>query len=75
MTLKDFNALVEKQGNKCAICKRPLRPGKKYTDHDHLTGKARGILCPGCNTRVGMVEVNPELIFRILSYIQKGVVK
>jgi hypothetical protein len=41
--------LSEEQDGKCAICQKekPL-----CVDHDHVTGKVRGALCTGCNTRL-----------------------
>lgn len=45
ITAEDYDALLELQGGICAICRQ--RPGKKRfaVDHDHQTGKVRGLLC------------------------------
>ena len=58
LTEQEWNALFEKQGRCCAICECTTPGGKKgwHTDHDHLTGKVRGILCTRCNHRVGHLE-------------------
>ena len=54
---KDYDKILIAQDNRCAICqqewvsKHPL-----YVDHDHNTGKARGLLCAKCNFTVGLVE-------------------
>jgi len=59
-TGETFNETLEYQNYLCAICgsDKPSKSGKKdwHADHDHLTGKARGILCAGCNTLLGRLE-------------------
>ena len=44
----------------CGICGRPKNPARNHDrDHDHKTGKARGLLCPGnygCNKRLARVD-------------------
>lgn len=48
-----FEKLKAFQNDKCAICKEPFIPGKKIcVDHDHVTKKVRGLLCPRCNLHV-----------------------
>lgn len=57
ITPKDYNKLLEKQGNSCKICKRTCSTGKKLAvDHCHQTGMVRGLLCASCNTRLGFIE-------------------
>jgi|WetSurSiteA1Bulk_404760.scaffolds.fasta_scaffold13409_3 hypothetical protein len=51
---EDYNKLVFKQKNKCCICKRHK---KLCIDHDHLTGKIRGLLCHRCNTILSGLEL------------------
>lgn len=45
--------LVERQGGLCAVCRQFAR---LVVDHDHKTGAARAMLCPGCNTKIGAIE-------------------
>lgn len=52
ITLLEFQLMLFRQDNKCAICKAD-NPGTRYgwsVDHDHKTGKVRGVLCWHCNT-------------------------
>ena len=46
--------LIEKHGNKCAICNRPRTSFKNNlaVDHNHKTNKIRGLLCFYCNKRI-----------------------
>lgn len=50
VSIADYIRMSEIQGGVCAICERPPKKGRLYTDHCHVTGRVRGLLCPGCNT-------------------------
>lgn len=50
ISIIDYIRMSEIQGGVCAICERPPKKGRLYTDHCHVTGRVRGLLCPGCNT-------------------------
>ncbi len=58
ITQADFDRLMEKQKGVCAICK--ALPSKRWgvlsVDHNHQTGKVRGLLCLTCNTMLGRLE-------------------
>ena len=53
-----YLALVRDQGDACALCLRQFIPEvlQPVIDHDHITGRVRGLLCQGCNLRVGFFE-------------------
>lgn len=77
LTLEQYNFLLEKQNGLCAICGEPPTPGKDLcVDHDHSCcpdrnrscGKCvRGLLCHGCNMRLGQLE--SSLVQRSLEYL------
>jgi hypothetical protein len=46
--------MINGQGGQCAACGD--QPSTLYIDHDHETGKARQLICPGCNTLAGSLE-------------------
>jgi recombination endonuclease VII len=51
--LKEYNRMFKAQGGKCAVCRRPPKPGKNlHVDHDHASNEARGLLDYYCNRRV-----------------------
>ena len=54
LTAKQIKALRKRQAGKCAIC----LDGNKFLvlDHDHESGKARGYLCRGCNTKLAGLD-------------------
>jgi len=79
MTLEDFDALLLFQGGVCAVCKRPEsmksnggtgRLRRLVIDHDHETGKVRGLLCSGCNTGIGLLEDNAEFLEQAVEYLR-----
>ena len=63
LTPEQFDQILTEQSNKCMICYDEFTPDKKpEIDHDHKTGKFRGILCRSCNTLLGKNQENPELL-------------
>jgi len=50
----EMDAMVIAQDGKCAVCEQPLK--RVYVDHDHCTGKVRGIVCCRCNIRLSAVD-------------------
>jgi len=58
LTLEQYNQIKQDQGGACAICHKIPPPGRQglVLDHDHATGKFRGLICNTCNSRVGVVE-------------------
>ncbi len=51
-----FNQMVLKQQGKCAICDKDFKNSFPVVDHNHNTGKIRGILCHRCNLHLGYYE-------------------
>lgn len=52
----------------CELCNRT--DGKIAFDHDHDTGRFRGILCAQCNVALGMVNDNPVLLENMAKYLR-----
>jgi hypothetical protein len=53
--------LVREQDGMCPICDKP---GPEHVDHDHVTGRVRGVLCFNCNGGLGQFGDNPERLYR-----------
>lgn len=72
LTKKAFLALLKSQGGRCAICrtKEPGGRGAWHIDHDHATGKNRGLLCSGCNRGIGLMGDDPERLRAAADYIE-----
>ena len=72
LELHEVEALFAQQGGICKICFRPIVLGGKggaKVDHDHATGKVRGILCSPCNTGLGQFRDNPIILQSAINYL------
>lgn len=69
--VKEYEKFWLKQEGKCAICGVTENvSGKAFAvDHDHETGKARGLLCNPCNLGLGCFKDNPQRISDALEYL------
>jgi len=71
-----FETLIENQGGGCAICRRIDWNGKgPHVDHNHITGRVRGILCFQCNAALGLLDdniLNAEHLVEYLSHSEYG---
>jgi hypothetical protein len=67
ITLVEYETMKRSQENKCWIC------GSKKTlvvDHDHDTGKVRGLLCNLCNTSLGGFKDNVDSLKKAVEYLE-----
>jgi len=71
MSEEEWNSLFESQGRQCAICRTDTPKTIKgwHTDHDHTTGKVRGILCEHCNRGLGMFRDDITFMGRAAAYL------
>ena len=75
ITVEQYEKLFESQGRRCAICGScdSRGPGVNFhVDHDHKTGKVRGLLCCNCNFVVGHSLDSPEILMRAADYLNRG---
>lgn len=78
LTGVQFDEMLMAQNGACPICDVPLNtsgrrgaPDRLVIDHDHTTGRVRGLLCARCNLFVGQFEA--KLGRRILLYLSRAV--
>lgn len=69
ITIEDFDALLTKQHYACAICKR-ISNKTLHVDHNHTTGKVRGLLCAKCNTALGLISEDILILESMQEYIR-----
>ena len=61
MTVLQYHDLFESQDGQCAICGySPGETDRLVVDHCHDTGNVRGLLCPKCNSAIGMLDDKAE---------------
>lgn len=74
VTVEQFDALLQRQGSCCAICgtDTPLGKGTFHIDHDHETGRVRGLLCHKCNLGLGKFNDDPEQLRAAARYLEEA---
>ena len=68
LSLAELEQLELSQGSCCAICSNDTF--SLVVDHDHKTGKVRGLLCNFCNTGLGLFLDDPERLKSAISYLK-----
>lgn len=66
----EYDQLLIDQDNKCAICRSPIGY-ESAVDHDHETGKVRGLLCGSCNKGLGFFKDNIGSLKAAAKYLEK----
>jgi len=65
ITRADYNRMLQDQHGSCAICKTTeIGRGHSHfhVDHNHATGKVRGLLCDLCNRGLGYFKDSSKLM-------------
>jgi DNA-directed RNA polymerase subunit RPC12/RpoP len=78
VTWEDYLDVLDLQGYKCAICKRELnvmgdrkeKNNSAHVDHNHSTGKPRGILCAECNSGLGYFKESIDILNSAITYLE-----
>lgn len=73
LSIAQYEQMCEKQKGKCAICGE-IPPKRLCVDHDHLTGKVRGLLCIPCNAWLARFE-NENLMRKATQYLAQSLAK
>lgn len=72
LTKEKYETLIESQEGRCAVCK--MRDAR-YVDHNHITGEVRGLLCPQCNTGLGMFQEDIKIFEAAMEYLQNSIAR
>jgi len=65
MTFEDFVSMAADTDDHCPIC---LVNPATHVDHDHDTGKVRGIICNACNRLIGRLDDKKGMLERLVKY-------
>jgi hypothetical protein len=72
ITCAEYVERVAAQRGLCAICAGVNPAGHRLSvDHDHATGKVRGLLCHACNAGMGKLRDDPALLRAAADYLEK----
>ncbi|SRR6266852_4238048 len=67
-TLEGWNAALIAQCARCAVCGEIMK--NPHGDHDHKTGKFRGLLCEFCNHGLGNFRDSPAFLRAAANYLE-----
>jgi len=67
MTPETYQEMLVAQRGRCAICLREENSRHMGVDHDHASGRVRGLLCAGCNLKLGWYEKYRGAVTQYLS--------
>jgi hypothetical protein len=72
ITQQEYDGMMLDQAGKCDICKCDLKEGRTtHVDHDHNTGKIRGLLCRNCNFAIGLLNDSLDSLKNAIAYLIK----
>jgi hypothetical protein len=72
ITPEQYDNLYREQNGICKICEHSDTGGRRNylcVDHDHETGKVRGLLCHDCNIGIGKLKDDPKLLQKAMLYL------
>ncbi len=70
ITAEIYWRMYNEQSGVCKICGNQQNVGIKLdVDHDHGTGKVRGLLCRHCNIALGLLKDDKSLVLKVLNYL------
>lgn len=75
ITLADYERMLAEQGGHCAICTATVADARAtalHVDHDHTTGRVRGLLCTNCNKGLGHLGDDPVRLHRAVEYLARA---
>ena len=70
--VEDYDRMLFEQDGVCYICKEAPAKRALDIDHDHKTGKVRGLLCSTHNRALGLMGDDIILLLRATEYLVKS---
>lgn len=68
--LREWVAALVAAGESCFICDKPFLTARDaQIDHDHASGRVRGLLCRDCNMGLGCFKDDPDMLIRAFGYL------
>lgn len=73
ITIQEYDNLFELQNGKCAICGGTNINRRLSVDHNHKTGKFRGLLCHSCNVILGLCKESEKTLLALINYLRESI--
>ena len=70
LSKEEYYSLLENQNGVCAICFKKDKI-RLAVDHNHNTGKVRGLLCSNCNRGIGLLKDSTAMLLSAAQYLQR----
>jgi hypothetical protein len=72
ISVEEYERMLAEQSGKCRICAQEVSymGHKLAVDHDHASGKVRGLLCKACNLAIGNFKDDPALCIAAAEYLK-----
>lgn len=71
ITDEEYIKMWKEQKGKCALCGKELEDAYLDVDHNHKTGKVRGLLCRGCNLQLDELFENNVTVGKLEEYLKE----
>lgn len=68
--VEEYDKMLLSQNGVCKICKKIDSDRGLAVDHDHKTGRVRGLLCLKCNTGLGQFNDDAEMLGLAIQYLK-----
>jgi hypothetical protein len=72
--IEEYDRMLHNQRGRCAVCGKHAEETHRkrlFVDHSHATGKIRALLCQQCNTALGMVKEDTDILFALVAYLEE----
>lgn len=71
LTIAQYDEKLQAQNGVCAICCQTVQGKRLFVDHNHSTGKVRGLLCSNCNFLIGQAAESKDILRHAVEYLSK----
>ena len=71
LTIEQRSQMFIEQNGMCGICEQQFDDKDLCVDHNHTTGKVRKLLCSSCNTGIGRLKEDINILRNAIRYLQQ----
>jgi len=71
ISAKEYDAIIDRAGTLCPICGKSFGEIPPCLDHNHSTGKIRGVICGLCNSGLGFFRDNLDILLNAVEYLRR----